>query len=636
MKQSLKKLFSLILLLSTAAIFADAAVAPYLEFRSVSRNNVRKLVGTTVYSVYQYDMESFYGTFNITPGYERSFRPNAIARQLFGSSLVSSTPSTGTTTNRCNTSCDSDCNTLVISGPETMNRNATTDWDASNLMLPINWRSSITFKPTLQNIYGDFYLYVGLDEWVKGMYFRLYGPVVNNRTTLNAEETKVAEGSLPYPAGFYGTNETPVSALYTSALNYFSGAALPGMLQNATFQPLQFAKIGADCKKMSKTGFADLRGEFGWNHITEDGHIGLNIQGAAPTGTRPKAEFLFEPQVGNGKHWELGVGFMGGYTLWRCEDDPDKHFDFLVEAGITHMFRAKQKRTFDLKAASGSTNNNNAHSRYMLAQHLRTIPTDPGTDFANMDGAGATANLQFDGTFAPVANISTRDCKVSVGAQADVLAMFTYVVRGFTWDLGYNFWGRSREKIKLSCPDSCNPFPTNWALKGNATVFGTAEQADPFQTPFVRLAATASRATIHNGIANPIDNNTLINTNPNVDSPVAATAIVGGTANQPVSTINTGVQLFTSNPPIRITEDMLDTDGAETRAYTNKVFTNFAYTWKDREDWIPYIGIAAEGEFGNGRSCQSGTTANTDNCPDSLKIGLSKWAVFVKLGVTFD
>src|SRR5690606_38516653 len=142
-----------------------------------------------------------------------------------------------------------------------------------------------------------------------------------------------------------------------------------------------------------------------------------------------------------------------------------------------HLFKAKQTRTFDLK---GKPN-----SRYMLAERLAS------TTGATVPVLENTA-VAFDGTYSPVANFSTRDCKVSIGVQGDVVAMFTYTVRGFSWDLGYNFWGMSSEKISLSCDDdsSCParvPFAENtWALKGDASVYGTPAVAAPV-TVFVPL-----------------------------------------------------------------------------------------------------------------------------------------------------
>src|SRR5437762_1405216 len=230
----------------------ELRVAPYVQWRSQSRNVPRKLVGTTSHHVYLHDMESFYGTFNITPQYDQTFNGNDIAECFFGASLISAPA-----TDNCNDSCDK---ALVISGSNVATR-APFEWMAENFYLPRNFKSSITFEPKLQDFLVDFYLYVGLDEWVKGMYFRIYGPVVNNRTSLNACETILEQGTEGYAPGFFSANEVPANTLLPSALAFFSGSTtiiVPGI----TAAPLLKAKI-ANCKQ-SITGFADLRGEFGW------------------------------------------------------------------------------------------------------------------------------------------------------------------------------------------------------------------------------------------------------------------------------------------------------------------------------------------------------------------------------------
>src|SRR5204863_4498437 len=81
------KLYLFFIICSTTAINADVTVAPYLQWRSQGRDTARKLVGTTSHHVYLDDMESFYGTFNVTPQYDRSFRGQEITNALFGSSL---------------------------------------------------------------------------------------------------------------------------------------------------------------------------------------------------------------------------------------------------------------------------------------------------------------------------------------------------------------------------------------------------------------------------------------------------------------------------------------------------------------------------------------------------------------------
>jgi len=650
MKQYAKKLFSLVVLCSTTSVMLQADcdnnkgnnVLPFIQWRSQGRDMARKLYGTTSYAVYQDDMDSVYGTFNIDLQYDQTFRGNRLAECLFGASLVSNTAST--TTNDCN-KCD---DVLVISGLGSNGLGtgrAATEWMAENFMLPRDFKSTISFSPKIQDVVVDFNLYVGLDRWVKGMYFRLYGPFAWNKADLRANENVLTPGTAGYPQGYFNNDgSVPATSLFQSALNYFGGCQLPKFNdQNVVVQPLKFAKF-SDCNLSSsssnncndscnnantKTGFAELRGEFGWNYLQEKYRLLLNIQAAAPTGSRPNGEYLFPAYVGNGKHWELGVGLGGAWKMWGSEDG-DKSFNFIVEADITHLFNAKQTLTFDLK--------NKPNSRYMLAQQLGTpagafvLNTNTAV-FGTPDGDG--------GVYAPVANFSTREAKVSFGVQADVVAMFNYTVRGFSWDLGYNFWALSSSNICLSdnCNDSCPAiaaFPTDMALKGDASTFGYYADG----SVVLGLGATESAATIFTGTnastTAPLANlgiDTVV-TQAAQANPATDLFIAGGTTAAPQT-----VRINTSSKPIFISIDDLDLEGAEQRGLSHKVFTHFSYTWTDRDKYVPYFGGGFSGEFGgnSGRDCNTttATTTTSTDCPKSLSCALSKWAVEIKGGVSF-
>jgi hypothetical protein len=332
----------------------------------------------------------------------------------------------------------------------------------------------------------------------------------------------------------------------------------------------------------------------------------------------------------------------------------EKSFNFIVEADITHLFKAKQERTFDLKCKP--------LSRYMLAQRLLTptaageqlIPNTPIFDVFNAAGAD----------YAPVANFSTRDVKVSIGVQGDLVAMFNYTCRGFSWDLGYNFWAMSSSKISVSCDDDCDtscgivPFPVNtWALKGDASVAGFTAGAD-----FAfGLGATESAATIFTGtnIAAgtgliPVTTPPLTAgraaaylTNPNIDTPRAqAQGNIAGTAT-PLFAFSTdgtpstpfAAPINTTTTPVFISIDDLDVAGAEQRGLSHKIFTHFNYTWLNHERWVPYVGAGVSAEFGSHSGhddCPpTTTTIECDTCPSSLSWALSRWAVEIKGGVSF-
>jgi len=564
-------------------------VAPFVQWRSEGRDTARKLVGTTSHHVYLHDMESFYGTFNITPQYDQTFRANNLLECYFGSSLTN-------------------CNSITIAGTQAPALDVRKDWMAENFYLPRNFKSTIEFSPKVQNFLVDFNLYVGLDEWVKGLYFR------------------IQEGTVGYAPGFFSQNAVPASTLLQSALSFFNGnttITVPGIITT----PLLKAKFA--CDKQSTTGFAELRGELGWNYLHEDYHFGFNIQAAAPTGKRPHGEFIFETQVGNGKHWELGAGLGAHWTMWRSEDD-EKHLDFVFEADVTHLFNTSQMRTFDL---IGRPN-----SRYMLASKMNLRPTtnlsgntEPGVG----PGTVTVASSQFNAEYSPVANFTTRDVNVSIGVQGDIVAMLNYTHRGFSFDIGYNFWGMSHEDIEIKDSD-CGPiFPINtWALKGDAQVYGFI---DITGVP-VPLSGTESLATIHQGTNIPNAGNTpetAATTNIGVDKE----AQFAQTSIPPIAVINVDpaaptVQIRTSIQPIFITVDDLNVNGAETRGSSNKFFTHFSYTWIDREDWIPYLGIGGYAEFGN--TGHDDENDSNNNCDHGISCALSKWAILVKGGVSFD
>jgi hypothetical protein len=617
-------------------------------------------------------MDDTYGTFNVTLEYDQSFRPQNIARCLFGDSLVNA-PAVTTTTTTANGCCNNDnaCDsTLVISGLGANGLGtgrAITELDAENFLLPRDFKSAISFSPRVQSVILDFNLFVGLDRWVNGLYFRLYGPVVWNKSSLRTNENIINPGTAAgsYPQGFFDPDtDVPNTSLFKSALNFFGGCQLPAYPgQDAVVvQPLKFAKF-SDCNLNNnmnnnncnnecdgfshhKTGFAELRGEFGWNYIADRYRFLLNIQAAAPTGTRPNAEFLLPSYVGNGKHWELGGGIGASWMMWNSEDG-DRSFNFVFEADITHLFKAKQKMTFDLKGKP--------LSRYMLAEQL----TAPAATF-QLNPNNPTFNVNAgQGLYMPVANFSTREVNVGFGVQADLVAMFNYTHRNFSWDLGYNFWALSCSNISISCDDICNnnndncnpiifPFPTNMALKGDASIAGY--NTDAAGTVFgYGLGATENMATIFTGTnavaanaASPVGNPL---TNPGIDTPIAAVAATGSANPGPLFVFGTTTPINTSSTPVFISIDDLDVEGAKQRGLSNKVFTHFAYTWTDCSDrWVPYVGIGASGEFGNhcgDNDCNVTpttpvtTTTNNNDCNSCKKCALSQWGVEIKGGFSF-
>ncbi len=636
-----KKFFSLAALLSAVSLCADVNVTPTYVVRSQGSNAARKLTGLSG-KVHKYEKG-----FNVNIAgqleYDQSFRASAITQALFGNDYT----------------CE-----IKVQGSQVADRDAKA-WLADYFYLAPDYNSQFTVTPKIQNALLDLDVYWGLDDIYEGLYVRLHGPITWTKWNLNFEEPCdiVTTGSYDYgyfdsgimfnnqlnqTFGDYAQGRTPLNT------NGVSGAAgqFPVGVQ---FIGLQYAQIQT-CPRTS-TGFAELRMELGYDfYETEKSHLGLNVQVAAPTGGRRKARFAFDSVVGNGNHWEVGGGITGHYMFWKSQDET-RNAGLYLDVNLTHINNAREQRTFDLK--------NRPNSRYMLAEKMtEKVPYL----VAGADDVSPIA--QFDGVFSPVANLTTLNVNVRASLQADIALMFNYTSNRWAFDLGYNFWARSCEKITTPdtsiaqcCPTLCGTSDRNqWALKGDARVFGFTAANVPTNTPIfngdnaVALSATQCGATIHKGTNAGFtgDECTGINTNQNcgVDNAQAASATAGGSTVSltfsPAVDASAGNIVKTSLEPLFI--NCCDINFQRTKGTSNKVFAALNYTF-DNDVWVPYIGVGGSAEFGNSVSCNSScdetitpvctspcvdATCCEEECNDCLKTALSQWGVWIKGGVSFN
>ena len=623
MRQTVKKLVPLTALLACMAVQANH-VSPTLSYRSQGFHADRQRNVGEVGKIYLMDAPEWYHACDLAVGYMRAFDRDEIAHCLFGSDLI------------CNSSCS---NTIKVQGSGVADRDAKA-WLADYFYLNCEYDGSFKVDPLIQNVVVDLDCYLDLGEWVEGSYMRLYGPV-----TWTKWETKFCVSdpatvlTTSCSTGYFTPSGSEV--LLGSLADYFKGEA-PAPVDRVVFQPLKYAKMPI-CDE-TKVGFAELRAELGWNFWQDDDyHLGVGAHVAAPTGNKRKAEYVMYPVVGNGNHWEVGGTVHGHYVFWRS-DDEEKQFGFYFDAVATHLFRTDEQRTFDLCCKD--------NSRYMLASkftHFINVRTGWG-ELEGQPNPGDTGTAQiaatseFDNIYAPVANLTTTDVKVSVGVQADIVAMFNFQRRGFSWDVGYNFWTRSCESIE--CPRECNPcnpdsiFDRNnknkWALKGDARMFGFIAAVKEQPKP---LSASQSNATIHQGTNAGFVDAALSNValqNGGVDNALFAVAnnfdilrhtpLSEGGFDIATNQIKTSIQtIFLSTRDVAL---------QETKGLSHKVFTNLSYNW-DR-DWNPYLGIGGSGEWGK-TDCDDCTSCCSSTCVDNcVKCSLSQWSIWVKGGFSFD
>jgi hypothetical protein len=622
----------------------------------------RQLVGwdNPFWGINRLPQDDWYSSFNLTFAYTRTFKDSGISYAFFGDDLICI----------CNpTNVQIGIKAINVTGSAVPNR-APTDWLADYFGLPRDFNSQITLLPRIENFVLDFSFYAGLDRLLNGLYFRIHGPYVYTNWNLNAVETiNSSNGTLPgsigYFQGYFSSTEVPVDNLNRSFLAYANGATprinnnygLYGesycetygpcsSLGDITWNPLCCSKMLNSCDDgdFARNGFGELRFVLGYNFLNnEDGnyHLGAGIYAAAPTGTRigddscgGNGSYLFEPIIGNGKHWELGGQITAHHIWWKSKDE-ENSFGIYLEANITHLFNACQTRCFDLCSAG-------SNSRYILAQQL----TSNSNSNPMLNSAVDAPGLEFANVYSPVANITRSNVTSSIAVQGDVAFALAYQVADFRWDLGYNFWGRSCEKLCLQ-KNSRSSLGT-WALKGDERVYGFVNES-PMESLAIKLAVSDSQATIHSG-SNARNNVDYTKVEPDAKNFYADNIILAG----PTTTTlpENSIQIYTSKNPVIIKQSGFDTNG--TSGYSHKLFTHFNWAWTEHENrtWIPYLGMGAEVEFGIGAqkccssNCSAPTCANNtcsgrvNNCASigncCLEFALTQWGIWFKIGSSYN
>ena len=606
----------LLIFLPTLLSYKLHAVSPYLNFRSVSVNAARELVGWQAL-IHKADMETCYGIFSITPEYSRSFHGNDIAQSLFCGSLY-------------NRPCSTPNPAFKIQGSNVVDRDAHA-WLADYFYLPTNFSSIVSIEPHIDTFLVDFNFFVGFDTWAPGLFLRAHAPLASTRWDLRFCETNKTIGNKGYPAGYFNDTYTidadhttivgmPTSELLTS-FEDFVYAQKSIESQTITYEPLHYARMST--YRLTKTRLAEIQVALGYDFLLNpDYHLGIEARISIPTGTIPKGEFLFEPMIGNGHHTELGAGLTTHWTFWTNQDHTQR-LGFYLDANISHLFRAHQRRTFDLKGKP--------LSRYMLAVHM-SPPVDDLV--AAIDNNNVVPASQFTYRFSPVANITTIPVDVTIAFQADVVFKLAYTYKNIQWDIGYNFWTRSCEKICRRSDSCCkNQLPSGWALKGDSFIFGFAQSSTGLSSLGTPLAASQSNATIFAGTNNWPDGigPDIWNQNPGIDAPKGPAYNYSG---DPLVThqwayTTTWNPVCVSEAPKIISEDDLDICGARTKGLSNKLFTHINYTFNECSHCTPYLGLGGEIEFGK----------NTEPCNKAMQChyaSLSQWGLWLKGGLEFN
>jgi len=548
---------------------------------------------------------------------------------------------------------------LNFSGSLIPNR-VSTDLLADYFGMAADSVASISFHPRIQNFIADFNLYVGFDELINGLYFRVHAPLAWSKWSLRAGQK--GEGCLgcstDFIAGYMnriltlpvgtpaaadvilaGEGVTPVSTL---ALALDGQTSFGDKTRNWEFGRFELGK----CSDRSQWRVADVDMILGWNFWhCDDYHVGIYAQAVAPTGTKIDAKHqhrVFSPIIGNGKHWEFGGGISAHAQLLSGEDT--KTLTLYFEGSITHMLKNKQVRSFDFADAG-------AMSRYMLLKEFNT------------------ETKEYTGNLVNAIDFATRCTSVRVDVKGEAAVKLVYSSCNWNMGLGYDFYGISKEKVCIGKTASNLPVGTNsYGFKGITAVDAlgysiVAATNTTATTPAASysianghgLGTTQSIATINRGVKRSSSDNAVALYTPVVGTTIPGFIYVYPEFNQTIASTANGINpaggiaiegpqmLFpdyesaTLNPALAITQagvvsgiiddpalltntsaDFNTHSGAAARQIISKVFGTLGYRWNDC-DWKPFLDLGAEVDLARHKDCCSA----------------KQWGLWVKGGISF-
>ncbi len=573
--------------------------------RSQGDNTAREMVEFNTF-IYKYNVDQNYTWLAIAIEYTKTFRSCPIAQSLF-----------------C-TNC------LTFTGSQVPSRRNGSDVIADNFGLAPDFKGTLKIKPRIENYIIDVSFFLGLDEWLPGLFFKGNMPIVHSRWNLGLDECFPCDNLVTVTAQSVGSGQFPVCYM-TQGTPLKTGITVPGFLfpdftgaqgipcvstppellctgtpapnlrqalsGDFLFGDMQtFWNFGKfDFCARNRTRVADVDLMLGYNFLsTPWSNIAVYAKMVAPTGNRPKAKFVFEPIVGNGKFWEFGLGTAGHITLLGDPCYTYHTLNFYWEGNFVHFFTTHQRRSFDFIE-------NGLLSRYLL---LKEFEKDGITYKNNLINA---------------INFATRNAKVSIDFQGDLSFMLEYRNDSWLADIGYNIWGRTAEKVCIATDCPCDIDRRKFGIKGTEGVcareYTVLDDTFDMFVDATSLNSTQSNATMFQ--AGTVDNSLLVP--PSMPGDIVVTALSRQVEGSPI--VGPDVVLAAnSNPPVLITCANLDPNSAAlSSALTHKFFANLGYCWFDT-CWEPHIGIGAEVEFDGKRP---------------HKQSLNQWGVWIKTGLTF-
>lgn len=274
----------------------------------------------------------------------------------------------------------------------------------------------LNYKQNLHQLFQDDEDYKPEDEH---LWFEISTPITRVETTMGLSERILTEGERA-PLEVTGLDQTFFASM-TEAFNQSAWC---------------YGRINGCCE-CSKWRLADVTLMLGYE-VTKGGRCFWEAYGGvvAPTGNERCARYVFEPIVGNGKHWGLVFGSHIRFKFWEDDDDENNYWETTFDVHSQYLFKKEQLRSFDLKCKPWS--------RYMEVYACKTQAEEADTLELTNEAAATLLST-------PGINVFTKCVCVKPQFSRTLNTSLIYSRKKFRGEAGYNFYARESECLKLCC-----------------------------------------------------------------------------------------------------------------------------------------------------------------------------------------
>ncbi len=506
-KKSMKKLFVTLAAFSAVSLSASADTLAqsqnFFQPRAFSANLAREML---MEGSKHRDSDGWYGEFSATAAYQRSWGQNVNANDG-GAELADSVNGLGVHPFWSGT------NVMTVGTNASSSNLDAYQFGLGNVTDYTD--TTLTLNPLVYQAGADFMFIVGSSANEPCFFAKIKAPVGVYNINPNFVEANDAT-AVVYPDYGLADNTTATYQPATTMTQAFAGN-LPGGQASAQgdFIPMQYGLIDGDISTGAK--FGDIEMTAGYRFISnDDNSFSVAVRAAAPTGGQAQGVYMMEPIFGRGGNWGLG-GYLDGHVkVW--EGNNDNSIQLKMIANAMHLFNTDTVRSYDLPANGGG-------SKYLLVA-----------------GYSDTAYL---GTVQNLINVSTLASTSSFGVEGDAALAFTYMGRGWSLDLGYEFWGRSAETLTITGAFASDAY----------AVLGRQTMEDELCQPTATISSSEAAGAAVASVVSALDSE------------------------------------------YRISLADLNVEGAQQNtALTSKVFTKVTYEWTD-SDYRPHLGVMGEFEI---------------------------------------